>query len=175
MPVILISLITGNITAQEINTDIQTVSNIAITQRLAVFPLKMSELSRRNRSRIRTKFQTILGKRNNYFRLGPDQVRVILQSQGLNTTTECLSVECLASFGKNVDDDVEVVVVGEERALQVRGIRPAPAFVVGLVPESNVEETDLAGQQRELTADREPVINRRVAPSARSKAYSANR
>ena len=108
MPAILISLIAGNINAQEINTDINATSNITITQRLAVFPLKMSELSRRNRSRIRTKFQTILGRRNNYFILGPDQVKVILQSQGLSTTTECLSVECLASFGKNVEVDFAI-------------------------------------------------------------------
>ena len=108
MPAILISLIAGNINAQEINTDINATSNITITQRLAVFPLNMSELSRRNRSRIRTKFQTILGRRNNYFLLGPDQVKLILQSQGLSTTTECLSVECLASFGKNVEVDFAI-------------------------------------------------------------------
>lgn len=153
MWVILISLIAGNLAAQEINTDIQTVSNNAIIQRLAVFPLSMNEISRRERSRIRTKFQTILGKRNNYFILGPDQVKVILQSQGLNTTTECLSVECLASFGKNVE--VDFAIGGE--------IKKVPnGFSISLSLVNSIQSKQMNSISKIIRGDLTHIINNEI-------------
>ena len=153
LSIILFSLIAGNSSAQQKSSNTQEFTNISYTQRLAVFPLSMDEINRRVRSRIITKFQTTLKKRDNYFTLGPDQVREILQSQGLNTNSECLNVGCLANFGKNVE--VDFAIGGE--------IKNAPnGFTIYLILVSSSQNRQMNSVSKTIRGDQYHLINNEI-------------
>jgi len=153
MLIILFSLFAGNSTAQQISSNTQGVTNISNTQRLAVFPLNMEEINRRIRSQIVTKIQTTLKKRDNYFTLGPDQVREILQSQDLNTNSPCLNVGCLANFGKNVE--VDFAIGGE--------IKNAPnGFTINLILVSTSQNRQMNSISKTIRGDQYYLINNEI-------------
>ena len=155
MSVILISLVAGNLTAQQISSNPQEVTIISSAQRLAVYPLSMDEISRRNRSRIRTKFQTILRKRSNYYVLGPDQVKIILQSQGLNTKSTCVNIECLANFGKNVEVDF---AIGGEIKIVPNGLS------IYLILVSSSQSKQMNSISKTIRGDLTHLINNEIPP-----------
>jgi len=153
LSIMLVLLSTGNLTGQHLSENPEDIPITTYFQRLAVFPLSMEEISRRNKSRITIKVQTTLRKDGNYFVLGPDQVREILHSQSLNTKSACVDVECLAIFGKNVG--VDFAIGGE--------IKKVPAgFSFNLILVSSSQTEQMNSISKTIRGDLNNLINNEI-------------